>query len=138
MSEEELLVRYGITTEELAQWRKENPLGDTLSTYSAHKGSRFGNLFLMIAVLDIAIMYGLHRYADQALKDQLAMPLVMVLCISVLALIYQDVERGVVKVGRYRRMIRRTESPIAFWSVIAIQTLAMLAFAGAILMVVYL
>lgn len=136
ISEVELLLQYGISTEELERWRKGNPLGDTLSAYSGHKSSRFGDLFLIIVVLDIAIMYGLHKYDNQALSDRLVIPLTLVFCISVLGLIYQDVERGFVKIGRYRRKIRRTERPYVFWSIIAFETLSMLAFAGAIVIAV--
>lgn len=136
ITEAELLARQGITAVELAQWRKDYPLNKALSPYSAHKRSRFGNFFLILAVLDVVVMYGLYQYAGQTLKDRLSMPVAMVLCVAVLGLIYQDVERGVVKAGR-KRMIRRDENPVGFWLVITAQGLVMLAFAGAILVVAY-
>ena len=136
ISEQELLIKHGITSEDLKQWRDQNPLKDTISSYSSQNKSRFGNVFWILAVVDILIIFVLHKYADASVKDLLAMPLLVVFCVAVLGLTYQDVERGMVRVGKYRR-IRRSENPFAFWLLISVQTVVMLAFLGAVAMVIY-
>jgi len=136
ISEQELLIKHGITSEDLKKWREKDPLKDTISSYSSQNKSRFGNVFLILAVVDILIIFVLHKYADASVKDPLAMPLLVVFCVAVLGLTYQDVERGMVRVGKYRR-IRRSENPFAFWLLISVQTVVMLAFLGAVAMVIY-
>lgn len=127
MNEREWLARHGITADELARWRKEYDIGKALSAHKQPKAGHLIDFALGVAVLCGLGIYGLHHYAGQATKDRAGPPLLLMLCMAVLALIYHDASRGVVRAGRWRT-IRRGERPFAFWVIIGLETLLVLGF----------
>ena len=130
ISEEELLIKHGITAKDIKQWHDENDIARVYSEHYPQDKSLVGNVSLILLGVVILTMFALHKYAEESVKGLLMLPLFTVLGISGLGLTYRDVERGMVRAGKYRR-IRRSENPVDFWLVIGAEaTLALALIVG--------
>ena len=130
ISEEELLIKHGVTAEDIKQWHDENKVAEIITKYYPQDKGLFGNLFLALVALDLLAMFLLHKYAEESAKDLLMLPLFTVLGAALLGLTYQNIRQGVVMAGKNGR-IHRSENPVDFWLIIGVKaTLALALIVG--------
>lgn len=124
--------RYGFSVDQLRQWQSEKEKARATEPYQSDRVGQATDVLLgLVFALGVAI-FVVSRFIDEPIKDHVVPILLAVGALSALALVYQDIRRGMVKFGKWKRFYR-DEQPVAFYLVITVQTLLISAFALAML-----